>query len=387
MTVRRFIAFIRYVLAALFGLSALGMLIDGQYPAFAVVALLALLIVPRRAKRQHAGPRVSEPEPNAGKASPSRPPTGFVHADRSSAQAREGETGVAAVMDVETTGLDPRRDEIIELAIVLFSFHRGTGKVLEVAEEYTGLQEPNRPIPEFLTNLHGLSNEDVKGRALDDHAVAALIARADFIIAHNAEFDKAFVTRRYPLAASKPWRCSLKEINWRAHGFRSGRLSYLLLCHNISRQQHRALDDARATLELLNLPTKHGHTYLKELLDGRTHRTTPSSTALEDMTLEDLLNVPGLHGAAICREALEGKRVVLSGRFQRWTRAEAQRLLELLGARCTSSVSRRTDFVVAGDGFGNKVKKARELGIPVLNEDEFVSMLVGSPRTDQSTAS
>ena len=50
--------------------------------------------------------------------------------------------GIAGCIDVETTGLSPYTNEIIELGLVLFAFNRQTGKIIEVLEEYTGLREP-----------------------------------------------------------------------------------------------------------------------------------------------------------------------------------------------------------------------------------------------------
>jgi len=76
---------------------------------------------------------------------------------------------------------------------------------------------------------------------------------------------------------------------------------------------------------------------------------------------------------------LAGKTVVFTGTLGSMTRAEAARLAESLGARVTSSVSRNTDFVVAGENPGSKLARARELGVPVLDEDQFLK-LVGRGR-------
>ena len=55
---------------------------------------------------------------------------------------------MAAFVDVETTGLDHRSDEVVELAIVLFAYDRSTGRILDIIDNYTGLRDPGRPIPE-----------------------------------------------------------------------------------------------------------------------------------------------------------------------------------------------------------------------------------------------
>lgn len=71
----------------------------------------------------------------------------------------------------------------------------------------------------------------------------------------------------------------------------------------------------------------------------------------------------------------EGKIVVFTGGLRRFTREEAKRLVDEGGGRVTSSVSKQTDFVVAGQDAGSKLEDARRLGIPLLTEDEFAAML------------
>lgn len=70
-----------------------------------------------------------------------------------------------------------------------------------------------------------------------------------------------------------------------------------------------------------------------------------------------------------------GKTIVLTGALERMTRQEATETVERLGGKAAGSVSKRTSFVVAGPGAGSKLKRAGELGIPVITEDEFLKML------------
>ena len=70
-----------------------------------------------------------------------------------------------------------------------------------------------------------------------------------------------------------------------------------------------------------------------------------------------------------------GKTIVLTGALSRFTREEATEKIELFGGKASGSVSKKTSFVVAGENAGSKERKARELGIPVLTEDEFLEML------------
>ena len=70
-----------------------------------------------------------------------------------------------------------------------------------------------------------------------------------------------------------------------------------------------------------------------------------------------------------------GKTFVLTGALSKFTREEATEKIELLGGKASGSVSRKTSFVVVGENAGSKERKARELGIPILSEDDFLEMI------------
>ena len=74
-------------------------------------------------------------------------------------------------------------------------------------------------------------------------------------------------------------------------------------------------------------------------------------------------------------ERFSGMTFVLTGSLSRFDRKAAQALIEERGGKAAGSVSKRTTYVVAGEAAGSKLKKAEELGIPVLTEDEFARML------------
>ena len=72
---------------------------------------------------------------------------------------------------------------------------------------------------------------------------------------------------------------------------------------------------------------------------------------------------------------LSGKTFVLTGTLESMSRDEAKEKIRNLGGSISESVSKETDYLVAGENAGSKYKKAQELGVPILSEDEFVSMI------------
>ena len=78
---------------------------------------------------------------------------------------------------------------------------------------------------------------------------------------------------------------------------------------------------------------------------------------------------------AVADNRFAGKTFVLTGALSKFTRDEATEKIELFGGKASGSVSKKTSFVVVGENAGSKERKARELGIPILTEDEFLEMI------------
>jgi DNA polymerase III subunit epsilon len=82
-------------------------------------------------------------------------------------------------------------------------------------------------------------------------AYPGIAADAGVVIAHNANFDRKFAERYWPLFEQKAWACSATEVEWRKHGFDGSRLGYLLAGVGLFHEGHRAIDDCRALIEWL----------------------------------------------------------------------------------------------------------------------------------------
>lgn len=101
----------------------------------------------------------------------------------------------------------------------------------------------------------------------------------------------------------------------------------------------------------------------------------------KNIDLIDRLRIAGVQmemdaaSNAALDERFVGKTFVLTGKLENYTRDEAAKLIEDRGGRVSSSVSKKTDYVVAGEEAGSKLTKAESLGVAILNEEEFRAMI------------
>ncbi|SDK33503.1 DNA polymerase-3 subunit epsilon [Agrobacterium fabrum] len=172
---------------------------------------------------------------------------------------------IGVILDTETTGLNWRTDEIVEIGLVAFSFD-GFGKLGDVIGVYGGLHQPTTPIPPEITKLTGITDEMLAGQMIDMQQVRRMIAPADLLIAHNASFDRPFCEGFSNVFASKAWACSVSEIDWGSRGFEGTKLGYLIGQAGYFHEGHRAVDDCFALLEVLDRSSGEGETPFAELV-------------------------------------------------------------------------------------------------------------------------
>jgi DNA polymerase-3 subunit epsilon len=166
------------------------------------------------------------------------------------------ETKTGVFLDLETTGLNYHNAEIIEIALISFTYSP-EGRIFEVLEPFNQLQQPKKgPIPDEITKITGITNGMVEGEKIDVLRLTEIVSQAALIVAHNANFDRKFAEAEFDFFAAKPWACSMSQIPWNDEGLGGGKLEYLAMKSGFYYEAHRASIDCYAGIELLaqNLP-------------------------------------------------------------------------------------------------------------------------------------
>lgn len=156
------------------------------------------------------------------------------------------------IVDVETTGLNPSEDRVIELGLI--EFRVGKEGIPVISNMYSGLEDPTVPLSADVIRLTGLTDDVLVGQKIDWDLVKKFWDRASVVIAHNAEFDRGFIQARPELKQSpKHWACSVRHIDWRSKYFGSSKLQYLAADHGFANPfAHRALFDCATTFRLIS---------------------------------------------------------------------------------------------------------------------------------------
>lgn len=203
-----------------------------------------------------------------------------------------GDTSIGIVLDVETTGLDPAEDRVIELAMRRFRYDK-SGLILKIDEPFAWFEDPERPLTEEITRLTGLTDAGLAGQRIDEDEATRLLSSAHLVIAHNAAFDRKFVERRLSKAAGRPWACSMREIDWAAAGFDGRNLGWLGMQAGWFHDAHRATGDVDAVIALLSHVLPNGQTALRELIQRSAEPTHLVQAVGADFGTKDELRKRG----------------------------------------------------------------------------------------------
>ncbi|MCL2119956.1 MAG: NAD-dependent DNA ligase LigA [Planctomycetaceae bacterium] len=117
-----------------------------------------------------------------------------------------------------------------------------------------------------------------------------------------------------------------------------------------------------------------------EFFQSESGKATIADLKSVGVSMTTAIRVPSVsEGQGNGKETIElvfaGKTFVVTGKLVRFKRDEIEQIIKDHGGHATGSVSKKTDYVVAGEDAGSKLPKARQLGVPVLSEDEFLAML------------
>ena len=283
------------------------------------------------------------------------------------------------VVDLETTGLAPSYDEIIEFAAVKVE----NGKIVS---EFQSLVKPSEPIGEFIIDLTGITNEMLETAPRITDVLPSFLAFVgkDIVVAHNANFDINFI---YDACISEDsgtvfdndfidtMRVSRRLFTMEWHH----RLKDLVKRFGITSEvEHRSMSDALITYKC--------YEYMKQYAAAKSI---------------DFKSLYPLHKGRIVSEITSnkqyfdettlvfGKTFVFTGVLERMVRKDAMQLVVDMGGICENGVTVKTNFLVLGnndycklikDGKSNKHKKAEKykassLDIEIISEDVFYDMV------------
>lgn len=278
------------------------------------------------------------------------------------------------VVDLETTGLDPNYEEIIEVAAI--RVNNG-----DISNCFHTLVKPFNEIDGFITELTGITNEMLSTAPPIKSVIQNFI---DFIgdsilVAHNAHFDINFIYDNYDNHFCNDFIDTMR-ISRRLFGVSAGhRLSDLVERFGIDGVvEHRAMSDA--------IKTYHCYEYMKRYAsdNGIDFTVLPPTLRAKDITLK----------ADSFKEDTDifGRSFVFTGKLEKMPRRDAMQIVVDMGGLCLDGVNVKTNYLVLGnldysknikDGKSSKLKKAETLklsgvDIEVISENIFYDMIAHS---------
>jgi len=173
---------------------------------------------------------------------------------------------VVTILDVETTGLLPDKDKIIDIGLLAMTMK--DNKFIGKIGYKSCYNDPHFPLNDTIKALTGIKDEDLKGHSLPVEDIHKVLEDSDYVLAHNASFDRKFCRAAGLDSINNKWLCSITFIDWLMDfGFSSSKLELLSHFHGYYVGAHRALEDVIATTYLL-MQENEGKTYMESLMEN-----------------------------------------------------------------------------------------------------------------------
>jgi DNA polymerase-3 subunit epsilon len=283
------------------------------------------------------------------------------------------------VVDLETTGLSPYWDDIIEIAAI--KVEKGI-----VVDHFQSLVCPRCEISDFISNLTGITSEMVVDAPIISEILPSFIdfVGKSIVVAHNAHFDINFIydncIRKLQYDFTNDFIDTMRLSRHLFKEYNSHKLSCLVARFGISENvEHRALADAEQTYECYEHMKKYA--LENEINIVSTYYNFNKPVNARDIVSE---NTDFNEDTSIF-----GKIFVFTGELEKMTRGQAMQVVVDMGGICKDSVVKATDFLVLGnndyclsikDGKSTKQKKAEQMklagsDIEIISENVFYDML------------
>lgn len=280
------------------------------------------------------------------------------------------------VLDLETTGLSPNYDSIIEIGIIKV-------KENKIVDKYNSLINPGFLINEYITSITGITNEMLKGKPkiIDLKKEVLNFIGNDILVGHNISFDVSFLQKGFNEELKNEYIDTLQFCRKLFKELSHHRLTDMSNYLEISRNEHRSMSDCLCT---------------KELYDCIKEKMKNNGLEINDIFAKKNYSSKNIDIHAIKPDNIEidednffyNKHCVFTGKLEKMIRKDAMQLVVNVGGILDNSVTKKTNYLILGnndycssikDGKSSKHKKAEKYklegqDIEIIDEDTFYNL-------------